>query len=133
MIRIGLVVASFAEELVEEMAEEAREAASQREATVVAEREVPGAFDTPLAADRLARRGDIDAVAVIGAVLSGDTGHDSVVAKSAADGLRDVSLDRDTPVTFGVTGPDMSMAEARERVSYGARAVNAAVDIVQGS
>ncbi len=36
----------------------------------------PGSYDTPLAADRLARRSDIDAVAVLGAIISGDTDHD---------------------------------------------------------
>lgn len=133
MIRLGLVMATFAEDLVGEMAERARAAARERQATVVAEREVPGAYDTPLAADRLARRGDIDAVAVIGAVIAGETDHDQIVAQSAADGLRDVSLDRDTPVTLGVAGPGMSMTQANERLDYGARAVHAAVDIIQGS
>lgn len=131
MVRLGLVVAPFDGDLVDEMADRARQAAADHGAEVVAERTVPGAFDTPLAADRLARREDVAAVAVVGAVVTGDTDHDQVVARSAADGLRDVSLDRDTPVTLGVTGPGMSGAEARERRDYGARAVDAAVGLVE--
>lgn len=130
MVRLGLVVAAFSDGLVEEMATRARDTAADHGATVAAEVEVPGVYDTPLAADRLARRDEIDAVAVVGAVISGDTDHDAVIADAAAQGLTDVSLDRDTPVTLGVTGPGMSGAEARERVDYGARAVEAAVDLV---
>lgn len=130
MVRLGLVVAAFSDGLVADMATRARDTATDHGATVAAEVEVPGVYDTPLAADRLARRDEIDAVAVVGAVISGDTDHDAVIADAAAQGLTDVSLDRDTPVTLGVTGPGMSGAEARERVDYGARAVEAAVDLV---
>lgn len=130
MVRLGLVVAEFAD-VSPEMVASARDAAAERGAEIVAEHHVPGAYDTPLAADRLARREDIDAVAVVGAIVSGDTDHDRVIADAAASGLTDVSLDRDTPVTFGVTGPGMSGAEARARTAYGARAVNAAIDLVE--
>jgi 6,7-dimethyl-8-ribityllumazine synthase len=131
MVRLALVVASFTSDIVEEMADRARATASERGATVVAETEVPGVYDAPLAADRLARQDDIDAVAVVGAIISGDTDHDQVIGQAAATGCTDVSLDRDTPVTLGVTGPGMSAAEARERLGYGSRAVDAAVDIVE--
>jgi 6,7-dimethyl-8-ribityllumazine synthase len=98
---------------------------------VVAELAVPGSYDTPLAADRLARREAVDAVAVVGAIVTGDTDHDQVIADAAAQGLTDVSLDRDTPVTFGITGPGMSRAEAEERIDYGAQAVDSAVDLAE--
>ena len=92
---------------------------------------VRGVYDTPLAADRLARRDEIDAVAVLGAVITGDTDHDQVVAHTAAQKLSDVSLQRDTPVTFGVIGPAMSSAEAYERIDYGAEAIAIAVETVE--
>ena len=69
--------------------------------------------------------------AVVGAVVTGDTDHDRVIADTAAQKLSEISLDRDTPVTFGVAGPGMSGAEARERVEKGAEAVNAAVDLLE--
>jgi len=133
MVRLGLVVAQFDKEgsVIDGMTEAAHEAAESRDAEVVATVEVPGSYDTPLAADRLARREDVDAVAVVGAIVSGDTGHDEVIADAAAQGLTDVSLDRDTPVTFGVIGPDMSTAEARDRLDYGGLAVESAVDLAE--
>lgn len=128
MPSLGLVVAQFYEELAAEMEHHARETAAERGADIAAMIPVPGAYDTPLAADRLARKEKIEAVAVLGAIISGDTDHDHVIADAAAQGLTDVSLDRDKPVTFGVLGPDMSGAEARERVEYGASAVESALD-----
>ena len=133
MVALGLVVAQFDKEgsVVPRMEASAREAAADRGAEVVATLEVPGTFDTPLAADRLARREDIDAVAVVGNIVTGDTDHDQVIGHTAARQLSSVSVDRDTPVTFGVTGPDQSAAEAVERVEWGARAVDSAVDLVE--
>jgi 6,7-dimethyl-8-ribityllumazine synthase len=133
MVRLGLVVAQFDKEgsVIDRMAEHAREAADQRGAEVVATVEVPGSYDTPLAADRLARREDVDAVAAVGAIVTGDTDHDQVIADAAAQGLTDVSLDRDTPVTLGIIGPGMSTAEAEARVDYGAQAVESAVDLAE--
>jgi len=131
MTRLGLVVAQYNSTVTEPMAAAARDAAEERDATIGETLPVPGVYDTPLAADRLARRSDIDAVAVVGAVVTGDTDHDRVIADATAAALTDVSLDRDVPVTFGVSGPGQSGAEARERVDKGAEAVNAAVDMVE--
>ena len=131
MTTLGLVVTEFNSSVTEQMAAAAREAAAERDATIVETLQIPGVYDSPLAADRLARRDDIDAVAVVGAIVTGDTAHDQVIADAAAQSLTDVSLDRDVPVTFGVSGPGQSGAEARERVDKGAEAVNAAVDMVE--
>jgi 6,7-dimethyl-8-ribityllumazine synthase len=131
MTRIGIVVAEFNASVTGEMEEAALAAASDNGATVVETIHVPGSYDAPLAADRLARREDVDAVAVVGAIVTGDTDHDQVIARAAAEGLTEVSLDRDTPVTFGVCGPGMSGAEARERTDKGAEAVSAAVQMVE--
>ncbi|WP_049984878.1 6,7-dimethyl-8-ribityllumazine synthase [Halobellus rufus] len=131
MVTLGLVVAEFNASVTEPMAAAAREAAAERDAEIEAELPVPGAYDSPLAADRLARRDEVDAVAVVGAIVTGDTDHDRVIADATAKSLTEVSLDRDVPVTFGVSGPGQSGAEARERVEKGAEAVNAAVDMVE--
>ncbi|MFT4948278.1 MAG: 6,7-dimethyl-8-ribityllumazine synthase [Natronomonas sp.] len=135
MVRLGLVVAAYdkgdGEPVVERMAERAHEAAAEHDATVVAELTVPGSYDTPLAADRLARREDIDAVVVLGAVVTGDTDHDQVIATAATQGLTDVSLDRDTPVMCGILGPGMSHAEAEERVPKGGTVVESAIATVE--
>ena len=131
MVALGLVVSRFNREVTERMAKHARDAAAERDADIVETLEVPGAYDAPLAADRLARREEIDAVAVVGTIVTGDTDHDLVIADAAAQGLTDVSLDRDKPVTLGITGPGMSGAEARERETKGADAVESAVDLVE--
>lgn len=133
MSRIGLVVAQFNKNrpVTEEMARAAREAATDREADIVETLEVPGSYDTPLAADRLARRDDIDAVAVLGAIIEGDTDHDKVIADAAAQGLTQVSLDRDTPVTFGIIGPGMSEDEAVARTDKGGTVVHSALDMAE--
>ena len=52
-------------------------------------------------------------------------------ANATAEQLTRVSLDRDTPVTFGVSGPGMSGAEARERIDKGAAAADAAIDLAE--
>ena len=133
MVRLGLVVAEFNRPITERMEEAAVDAAERRGATVVETVTVPGAYDSPLAADRLARRPDIEAVAVIGAIITGDTDHDQVIATAAAEGLTRVSLDRDTPVTLGVTGPGMTADEASDRTDKGADAVESAVALVEGA
>jgi len=130
MVAIGLVVARFNRPVTERMEEAALSAADEHDAEVVETVHVPGAYDAPLAADRLARRDDVDAVVAVGAIVAGDTDHDRVIASAAAQGLTDVSLDRDTPVTLGITGPGMSAAEADERVENAARAVDGAVNMV---
>ncbi|MDY6819961.1 MAG: 6,7-dimethyl-8-ribityllumazine synthase [Halobacteriales archaeon] len=131
MVTIGLVVAQYHERITERMEEAARNAATDQGATIAETIHVPGAYDTPLAADRLARREEIDAVAAIGAIITGDTDHDQVIANAAAQGLTDVSLDRDTPVAFGITGPAMTAEEAYDRIDYGASAVESAIDMTQ--
>ncbi len=130
-VRIGLVAAEYNASVTEPMRERARETATERGAEITAELTVPGSYDAPLAADRLARRDAVDAVAVVGAIVTGDTDHDQVIGTAVASKLADVSVSRDTPVTFGVSGPGMSGAEARERVDKGAEAVNAAVEMAQ--
>ena len=131
MTQLGLVVAQYNGSVTEPMAAAARDAAGERDATIGETLPVPGVYDAPLAADRLARRSDIDAVAVVGAVVTGDTDHDRVIAVATAGATTEISLDRDVPVTFGVSGPGQSGAEARERIDKGAEAVNAAIDMVE--
>jgi len=133
MTELGLVVAEFEEHaaVIDEMERAAVDAAADHGAAIVETVRVPGTYDTPLAADRLARREDVDAVVVVGCVISGDTDHDQVIAEAAAQGLTEVSLDRDTPVMLGITGPGMSVAEARERTDAGAKAVAGAVQRVE--
>ena len=63
---------------------------------------VPGAFEMPLVAKRLAAAGKYDAVICLGAVIRGSTPHFDYVASEAAKGIAKVSLDSGVPVVFGV-------------------------------
>lgn len=131
MVSLGLVVAQFYEELAAAMEGRADESISDHAAEITERVYLRGVYDTPLAADRLARRDDIDAVAVLGVVVSGDTDHDQIVARTAARKLSEVSLRRDTPVAFGILGPGMSSAEAYDRIGYAAEAVTVASETVE--
>ena len=63
---------------------------------------VPGAFEVPLAATRLAASGEVDAVICLGAVIRGATGHYEYVAGQCAAGVQRAQLDTGVPVIFGV-------------------------------
>ncbi len=98
MTTLGLVVAQFNRPITEQMEQEALDAAHAAGVEVFETVRVPGVYDAPLAADRLARREAVDAVAVVGSVITGDTDHDQVITDAAAQRLADVSLERDTPL-----------------------------------
>jgi 6,7-dimethyl-8-ribityllumazine synthase len=75
---------------------------------------VPGAFEMPLVAQRLAASGNYDAVICLGAVIRGSTPHFDYVAGEAAKGIAKVSLDTGVPVVFGVLTTD-TIEQAIER------------------
>lgn len=75
---------------------------------------VPGAFEIPLAARRLALSGEVDAVVCLGAVIRGATPHFEYVSAQAASGVGAAALDTGVPITFGVLTTDDS-AQASER------------------
>lgn len=63
---------------------------------------VPGAFEIPLTAKRLAASGTVDAVICVGAVIQGETAHFEYVAGPCAAGIAQAALDTGVPVAFGV-------------------------------
>jgi len=67
---------------------------------------VPGAFELPMVAQGFARSGAVDAVACLGAVIRGETGHYDFVAGECARGIQRVQLDTGIPVVFGVLTTD---------------------------
>jgi 6,7-dimethyl-8-ribityllumazine synthase len=75
---------------------------------------VPGAFEIPLVASRLARSGRYDAVLCLGAVIRGSTPHFDYVAAEVSKGVAKVSLDTGVPVVFGVLTTD-TIEQAVER------------------
>ena len=75
---------------------------------------VPGSFELPPAAKRLAESGRYDAIACLGCVLRGETPHFDYVAGQAATGIARVGLDTGVPVAFGVITAD-TLQQAVER------------------
>lgn len=75
---------------------------------------VPGAMEIPLAALKVSRRQDVDAVICLGAVIRGATPHFDYVAGQAARGIASISLQSGKPVIFGVLTCE-SMEQALER------------------
>jgi 6,7-dimethyl-8-ribityllumazine synthase len=94
---------------------------------------VPGAFELPLAARRLAESGRFRAVVALGCVVRGDTPHFDYVCAEAARGVAEVALATGVPVAFGVlTCDDLAQAEARadgDKGNKGEEAAAAALDL----
>lgn len=96
--------------------------------------EVPGAFEIPLAAQRLALKETCDAVIALGAVIRGETPHFEYIAGECARGLARIALDQDLPVIFGVLTVD-SMEQALDRSgapesNKGAEAARTAIHMI---
>jgi len=132
--RLALVVAEFNMDVTMIMEAKARSHAELLGAEVVKVVRVPGSYDSPLIVKLLLERDDVDAVAVLGAVVKGDTDHDQVVAHQAARKLMDLSVEYGKPVTLGIIGPGASRLQALERAEeYARRAVEAAVKLLKAA
>jgi 6,7-dimethyl-8-ribityllumazine synthase len=93
---------------------------------------VPGAFELPLAAMRLAESGSVDAVVALGAVIRGETAHFDFVAGECASGLQRAALDTGVPVVFGVLTTDtVDQALARCAEGDGNKGFEAAVTALE--
>ena len=95
---------------------------------------VPGAFELPLAVDRLADSDDYDGVIALGAVIRGETPHFDFVAGECARGLAATALEYGVPIGFGVITADTAeQADARaqpdEDHNKGAEAASAVVEM----
>ena len=96
------------------------------------DRRVPGAFELPLTAARLAASGRFDAVIALGAVVRGGTPHFDYVAGTCADGLARVALDHNLPVIFGVlTTDDVEQALERAGTGEGNKGFDAAMTALE--
>lgn len=91
---------------------------------------VPGAFEIPLIASRMAKSGKYDAVICLGAVIRGATSHYDYVCNEAAKGIAMVSLETGVPVMFGVLTTE-NIEQAIERA--GTKAGNKGYDCALGA
>lgn|SRR5574341_1008279 len=103
-LKIGIVVARFNQFVTERLLDGALDAFLRHggNAGDVEVARVPGAFELPLAARRLAQGGRLDAVVALGAVIRGETPHFDFIAAAAANGLAAVMNETGVPVGFGL-------------------------------
>ena len=107
-LRVAIVVATFNEFITSRLLDGARAALSRHGVRDddVSVAYVPGSFELPLVAKKLAESGQQDAVICLGAVIRGETDHYEHVAGEAAKGIANASLSSGVPVIFGVLTTD---------------------------
>ena len=115
-LKIGIVVGSFNEFIGSRLLDGAvsglmRHGVEEEDITVAW---VPGAFEIPLVAKKMAASGDYDAVVTLGAVIRGATSHYDYVCNEVAKGVSAASLETGVPVLFGVLTTD-NLEQAIER------------------
>ena len=134
--RFGIVVGRFNSFVVEHLLDGAvdtlrRHGAKDEDIEII---RVPGAFEIPLVAKKMAQMDKYDAIIALGAVIRGGTPHFDYVAGESTKGLATVSLDFDVPVSFGVLTVD-TIEQAIERSgtkagNKGAEATISAIEMV---
>lgn len=123
-----MLVAEFNRPLVGAMLRSAEDEAKKLGARVTLVVRVPGTYETPLAGDAILRRGDIDALVVLGYIERGETQHGEVMGHVVHRALVEASLGSKKPVGFGFIGPGATEAQAKKRKDeYARSAVRAAV------
>lgn len=119
-LRFAIVVSRFNEEITSGLFKGARAAlaeASVRDEDIIV-MHVPGAFEIPVAARRIADHGAVDAVIGLGCLIKGDTMHFEYIAAATSQGMMDVSTATGIPVAFGVLTA-MTDRQAEERSADG--------------
>lgn len=128
-LRFALVVSRFNEALTARLESAAidcltRHGATEDQITVV---RVPGAWEIPLVAARLARTTDFDAVISLGVLVRGGTAHFDLIAAEVAKGLANASIETGVPLTFGVvTAETLEQAVERAGTKMGNKGWDAA-------
>jgi len=114
--RFGIIVSRFNDFITSKLVEGAMDALMRHGAKEdqISLAKVPGAFEIPLTAKKLAGSGKYDAVICLGAVIRGSTPHFEYVAAEVSKGIATVALETNIPVTFGVLTTD-NLEQAIER------------------
>jgi 6,7-dimethyl-8-ribityllumazine synthase len=134
--RFAIVVSRFNDFVSSRLVEGAMDALKRHGTTddQVSLVKVPGAFETPLVAKKMAQSGQYDAVICLGAVIRGSTPHFDYVASEVSKGIANVALESLIPITFGVLTTD-NLEQAIERAgsksgNKGYEAAMAAIEMV---
>ena len=131
---VGIVASRFNEIIVNKLLGGAvdglvRHGVSEKNITAVW---VPGAFELPLAAKKMALSGNYDAVICVGAVIRGDTSHYDLVCNEAAKGIAQASLSTGVPVLFGIiTTENIEQAISRAGSKAGNKGYDCALSAIE--
>lgn len=127
-IKVGIVAARFNEFIVSKLVSGAEDACIRHgvNSDDIELAWVPGAFEIPLVAKKMAKSGKYDAVICLGAVIKGSTSHYDYVCAEVSKGIAAVSLETELPVIFGVLTTD-NIEQAIERA--GTKAGNKGYDV----
>jgi 6,7-dimethyl-8-ribityllumazine synthase len=135
--RFAIICAKWNHEITDRLLDAAVE--TLRRAAVGDERvtiaRVPGTFELPVVASRLAKTGRYDAIICLGAVIRGDTDHDRYINASVAQALQNISCDTGVPALFGVLTCN-TVEQAKERAggrhgNKGEEAAAAAIEMAR--
>ncbi len=133
-LKVGIVVSRFNETITERLLEGALQAlrrcgVKEEDLTVV---RVPGAFEVPLAAEKLARSGKKDALVCLSAVIRGETPHFDYICSHTTRGIGEVSLRCKIPVGYGIlTADTVEQAANRAGLKYGNKGEEAALTAIE--
>lgn len=131
-IKVGIVCARFNEFIVSKLLGGCEDTLLRHgvQAEDISVAWVPGAFEIPLIASKMARSGKYDAVIALGAVIRGNTSHYDYVCSEVSKGIAAVALESGIPVMFGVLTTD-TIEQAIERA--GTKAGNKGAECAQGA
>ena len=131
-MKVGIVAARFNEFIVSKLVAGAQDALVRHDVKeeAIDLAWVPGAFEIPLIASKMAKSGKYDAVIALGAVIRGSTTHYDYVCSEVSKGIANVSLNSDIPVMFGVITTE-NIEQAIERA--GTKAGNKGYDCALGA
>ncbi len=133
-LRCGLVVSRFNSFISERLVEGAMDALLRHgaEEKNIQQVRVPGAFEIPLAAQKMATGGRFDAVICLGAVIRGATPHFDYVSSEVSKGVASVSLQTGVPIAFGVlTTDNLEQAIERAGTKAGNKGFDAAMSAIE--
>ena len=116
-MRVAIVVSRFNDFVTERLLDGARAALEEAKADVDV-LHVPGAFEIPMAAQRIAESGQVDAVVCLGCLIRGATPHFEYIAAACAHGITAAAAATGVPMSFGVLTTN-SAEEALERAAPG--------------
>ena len=131
-IKVGIIVARFNEFITSKLLSGALDTLTRHEVKEenIQVAWVPGAFEIPLIASKMAESGKYDAVICLGAVIRGSTSHYDYVCSEVSKGIASVSLKSGIPVMFGVLTTE-NIEQAIERA--GSKAGNKGSECAQGA